>query len=103
MSLKERIEKLIGKGISTSKEVFETAKEKTKEIKEKTALKIEIKNLENEAQKRFTKLGITVYELLEEKGQNTVSKGKSEIKDLLKEIKELEKKVATKEEELKKL
>ncbi len=103
MSLKERIEKLIEKGVSTSKDVFEIAREKTKELKEKTVLKTEIRGLENEARNLFARLGTMVYGHLVEKGQNTVSKGTADIKDLLLEIKDLEKRIAEKEEELKKL
>jgi len=103
MNFKERMEKLIEKGITTSKEVFEVAKEKTKEIKEKTVLKTEIRRLEREAHKKLAQLGSSVYEILVLKGQSTVSKGTADIKPVLEEIKIIEKKIEETEKELKKI
>jgi len=103
MSFRDRMEKFLQKSVETSKEVLGKAKEKTKEAGEKGALKIKIKRLENQAEKKCTMLGSRVYELLVEKGQSTISKGTADIKPLLGDIKDLEKEIEENEEQLKKL
>jgi hypothetical protein len=103
MKFGERMEKIFKEGIETSKEMLEKAKEKTKEAGEKGALKFKIKKLERQAERDFAKLGTKVYEILVEKGQNTVSKGTSEIKELIQEIDKLEKEIDKNEEAIKKL
>ncbi len=103
MSFRERMEKFLQKSVETSKEVLGKAKEKTREAGEKGALKIKIKKLENQAEKKLTMLGSKVYELLVEKGQSTISKGTADIKPLLSEIGDLEKDIEENEKQLKKL
>ena len=103
MKFRERMEKMFKEGVETSKEVLEKAKEKTKEAGEKGALKFKIMKLERQAERDFAKLGTKVYEILVEKGKNTVSKGTPEIKDLLHEIDKLEKEIDKNEEAIKKL
>ena len=114
MTFKDRMDKLIGKGKVTSKEVFEKgkvtskevfekAKVKTKELKEKTSLKMEIRHQERQAEKKLAKLGSTVYDILMTKGQATISKSTADIKPVLQEIEEIEKKIDAAEAELKKL
>ena len=63
MTFKERMDKLIGKGKVTTKEVLEKAKVKTKELKEKTSLKMEIRHQERQAERKLARLGSTVYDI----------------------------------------
>jgi hypothetical protein len=102
MTFKERMDKLIEKGKHTSVEVFEKAKKRTKELKEKTSLKMDIRHHEREAEKKLAVLGSTVYDILITKGQSTISKGTTDIKTLLQEIQDIEKKIDKSEAELKK-
>ncbi|MFW6139357.1 MAG: hypothetical protein ACOC7U_09300 [Spirochaetota bacterium] len=102
MGFLDRIREAVNQGLLTSREVFEKAGEKTKELGEKGAVRFELMQLENQAHKRFAKIGTRVYEILVKKGRNTVSKSTPEIKALLQEIEELEKKIEQKEEDLKK-
>jgi hypothetical protein len=102
MTFKERMDQLFEKGKLTSKEVFDKAKEKTKELKEKTSLKMDIRHHEREAERKLGQLGSTVYDILVTKGQSTVSKGNVEIKPILTEIEEIENTIDKAEAELKK-
>ena len=102
MTFKERMDNLIEKGKHTSVEVFEKAKKRTKELKEKTALKMDIRHHERDAEKKLAALGSTVYDTLITKGQSTISKGTADIKELLQTIQDIEKKIDAAEKELKK-
>ena len=59
--------------------------------------------LENQAEKKFAMLGTRAYEILVEKGQNTISKGTAEVKALLQDIENLEKEIAENETKMKNL
>ncbi|MCK5094678.1 MAG: hypothetical protein KAR18_08135 [Spirochaetes bacterium] len=103
MSFLKRMEGIINKGMTTSKEVLEKAKDKTKELGEKGALKFKIMQLEKQAEKQFAQLGSKVYEILGKTDRSTVSRGTPEIKTYIKEITDLETKLDENEVLLKKL
>jgi len=102
MTFKERMDKFIEKGVQTSTDVFEKAKKKTKKLKEKASLKMDIRHHEREAGKKLASLGSAVYDLLITKGQASISKGTADIKSILTDIQDIEKKLEEAEEELKK-
>ncbi|MBN2322785.1 MAG: hypothetical protein JXQ30_03560 [Spirochaetes bacterium] len=102
MAFWDKMKKAVKEGLETSKDVLEKAKDKTKELGEKGAMKFEIMQLEKQAEKRFCKIGTHVYEVLVKEGQQTISKGTPEIKKLLEEIEEIEKNIDKKEKELEK-
>ena len=103
MSFLKRMESIINKGMSTSKEVLGKATEKTKELGEKGSLKFRIGQLERQAEKNFAKLGSKVYEILVDMNKNTVSKSTPDVKSIIQEISEIEKKLEENEKLLKKL
>ena len=84
----------------STKEVLDKAKEKTKELGEKGVVKFEIMQLEKQAEKRFAEIGRHVYEVLVKEGQQTISKGTTEIKHTLQEIEELERAIDEREKAL---
>jgi phage terminase small subunit len=100
MAFWDKMKKAVKEGLETSKDVLEKAKDKTKELGEKGALKFEIMQLEKQAEKRFCKIGTHVYEVLVKDGQQKISKGTPEIKNLLQEIEEIENNIDQKEKEL---
>lgn len=100
MAFWDKMKRAVKEGLETSKEVLEKAKDKTKELGEKGAMKFEIMQLEKQAEKRFCKMGTHVYEVLVKEGQQTISKGTPEIKKLLEEIEDIEKNIDRKEKEL---
>ena len=97
MSFWERSKKMINQGVISTKEIYENAREKAKELGEKGVAKFEIAQLENQAEKRFAQIGRQVYEVLVKEGQQTVSKGTTEIKKLLQEVEDIEKTIDEKE------
>jgi len=103
MGFWERMEEIINKGITTTRDVLDKARDKTKELGEKGSLKFQMMQLESQAEKRFAQLGSKVFELLVKEGKNTVSKSTEEIKSIIDEIKQLEEKIDGIEEKMKKL
>lgn len=100
MGFWERSKGLVSQGVLSTKEIFEKAKEKSKELGEKGVAKFEIAQLENQAEKRFAQIGRHVYEVLVKDGQQTISSGTTEIKKLLQDVDEIEKTIDEKEEQL---
>lgn len=100
MGFWERSKDLLNQGVLTTKEIFEKATEKSKELGEKGVAKFEITQLERQAEKRFAQIGRHVYEVLVKEGQKTISDGTIEIKKLLQEVDEIEKTIDEKEEKL---
>jgi hypothetical protein len=100
MGFWERSKKVISEGMMSTKEVLDRAKDKTKELGEKGVKKFEIMQLEKQAEKRFAQIGRHVYEVLVKEGQQTISKGTSEIKKLLQDVEDIEKEIDQKEESL---
>ena len=100
MGFWERSKDLLDQGIMSSKDIFDKAKAKTKELGGKGVIRFEISQLERQVEKRFAHIGRHVYEVLVKEGQQTISKGTEEIKKLLTEAEELEKAIDDKEKEL---
>jgi hypothetical protein len=100
MGFWERSKELLNQGVMSTKEIFEKATEKSKELGEKGVVKFEIGQLERQAEKRFAQIGRHVYEVLVKEGQKTISDGTTEIKKLLQEVDEIEKTIDEKEEKL---
>jgi hypothetical protein len=84
----------------STREVLDKAKDKTKELGEKGVVKFEIMQLEKQAEKRFAEIGRHVYEVLVKEGQQTISKGTTEIKATLQEKEEIERAIDDREKEL---
>ncbi|NOY10436.1 MAG: hypothetical protein GXP33_16505 [Spirochaetes bacterium] len=102
MSFKNRMEKILNQSLSVSRDVFDKAKTKAKDLGDKGLLKYEIMQLEREEEKKFSALGTKIYDLLVRNNKNTVSKNTPEIKELLAELKDLEDRIDKKELQLKK-
>ncbi len=102
MSFKDRMEKIINQSLSVSRDVFDKAKTKAKDLGDKGLLKYEIMQLEREEEKKFSALGTKVYDLLVRNNKNTISKNTPEIKELLAELKDLEDRIEKKEFQFKK-
>ena len=101
MGFWERSKELLNKGMLSTKEVIETAGEKSKELGEKGVARITILQLEKQAEKRFAQIGRHVYQILIKEGQQTISKGTDEIKKLLGEIEKIEKEIDEYEKSIK--
>ena len=82
----EKAQDLGGKGFKASKGFLNKAGKKAQDLGEKGVLKLEIKQLEGQAQKQMTRLGYEVYSHLVEKNGDAISMDTPEIKVILGEI-----------------
>jgi hypothetical protein len=96
MSFRERMEEIINQGIGSSREMFDKAKEKAKDLGERGILKYELLQLEKQAEKQLAKLGGLVYDKLVSKNQATLSR--ETVKDLLSDLTDLKQRIEEKEE-----
>ena len=77
----------LDKGVEVSKDALKTAGSKVQEMGDKGVAKIEIKQLETQAQKQLASLGLKVYELIVGKGELTISSDNPDIQPLIEAIK----------------
>jgi hypothetical protein len=98
MGIWDRMEQLIGQGVSSSRELFARAKDKAQELGEIGLLKYEIAQLQKHAESLFARLGVSVYDKLVAKGQTTVSK--EALKELLAELQDIKRRIEQKEGDL---
>ena len=103
MNFKERLHNTINQGVDISKDLFSKAKEKAKDLGEIGMIKLDIRQLEVQANKLVAELGTHVYEAFLEKEQSTLSKGSPAIKETLAELEELKRRIEEKEADLKKM
>ncbi len=101
MDFWSRMKQALDKGAATSRELFDKAKDKAQDLGEMGVLKIEISQLENQAEKLIAKLGARTFEVLVGDGQSTLSRKTSGVGELLDEIDSLRSRIADKEEALK--
>ena len=101
MSFWERMEEVVNQGLESSRDILSKAREKARDLGEKGLLHYEIMQLERQAEKKFSQLGVRVYEALVLKSRATV--GKANVEDLLKDILELKERIEEKEQALKEL
>ena len=101
MGFKDRMQETINQGLKSSRELFDKAKEKAKDIGEKGVLKLEISQLESQAEKLLARLGATVYQVMVEESQNTISHSTASVKELLADISDIKNRIEEKEKLLK--
>ncbi|GHV39644.1 hypothetical protein AGMMS49546_12070 [Spirochaetia bacterium] len=88
------------KGYHASKEFVAKAGAKAQDLGERGVLTLEIKQLENQAQKLVGRLGTEVYHAFAEKGAKTVSVDTPAVKTLLGELSSVREAIEKREEEL---
>jgi hypothetical protein len=96
MGFRERMEEIVNQGLSSSRDLFDKAKDKAKDLGERGILKYELLQLEKQAEKQLAKLGGRVYEKLVIRNQTTVSR--EAVKDLLDELADVKRRIEEKEE-----
>ena len=100
MTFSERMRELFDQGLTASKEFALKAGEKAQELGERGVLMLEIKQLENQAQKIINRLGSEVYRRFAEQGETSVSSDTTPIKGYLTELSLLRDSIEKKDEEL---
>lgn len=101
MDFNQRLQNLLDKGISLSKDVLSKAKDKAQELGEKGLLKLEIKHLEDQATQLLGKLGVEAYNAFSA-GKKTLSRNAT-IESLVQEIEKTKKLIEEKEQRLRSL
>jgi len=100
MDFFEKMQRGVNDGLAVSRDLFRKAKVKAKDLSEIGILKYEIKQLENMSEKLASRLGVTVYKVLCEDGQGTVSKRTPGVKDIIDEIDDVRRKLEQKQQAL---
>jgi hypothetical protein len=95
------MEEVVNQSLESSREVLGRAKEKAKDLGEKGLLRYEISQIERQAEKKFSQLGVRVYEQLVLKKQAALSR--ESVNELLEDIQELKERLEKLEEDLKKV
>ena len=101
MTFNERMKEVLEQGWAEAKEFAIKAGAKAQEFGERGVLMLEIKHLENQAQKLLTRLGTEVYSAFAENDQETLQKENSEIKVILEQLALIKEAIDKKELELK--
>jgi capsule polysaccharide export protein KpsE/RkpR len=89
------------KGYQASKEWLNKAGAKAQELGEIGMLKLEIRQLETQAQKLLSRLGAETYQAFAEQGASTLSPESPTVKPLLAEIARIREEILRRETELK--
>ena len=103
MSLWERIESAINQGVDSSKGAFGKAKERAKDLSERSVLKFDVMQLERQSMRLMSKLGNEIYEAFEKRGKQSVSSGTPGVKELLAELADIDRRITEKDHVLKQL
>lgn len=89
------------KGVKASKEMATKAGAKVQEMGEIGVLRLEIKQLEGQAQKQIGKLGVEAYKAFVEREAKTISIDTPAVKIILAEIASIQESIEQKENQLK--
>ncbi|MCL2381642.1 MAG: hypothetical protein FWC64_08640 [Treponema sp.] len=100
MNFSERMRELLDQGVAASKEFAVKAGAKAQDLGERGVLMLEIRQLENQAEKLAGRLGAEVYQAFTERGEETVSRQSAPVKALLSEIAAIGQSIERKEAEL---
>ena len=103
MAFWDRMNETIEKGLEASKEWWGKARETAKDLSEKGVLKLEIAQLERQAQNEFARLGSRVYEAFVQNEQKTLSSGSPQIKEVISEIQDIRERIEKREKRLREL
>jgi hypothetical protein len=102
MTFGEKMRELVEQSVNVSKEFVSKAGAKAQDLGEKGVLKLEIMQLEGQAQKLIARLGTEAYTLFTEQASESISREEPVIKGLLAEIASVRDSIQIREAELKK-
>lgn len=101
MSFGDKMKDYFEKSMKTSRELMSKAGAKVQDLGEKGVLKLEIAQLQGQAQKLLANLGTEVYTAFTERGSDILSAQDTEIASLVNQITEIKKQIEKRENELK--
>jgi len=99
MTFAEKMKDMVDKGLAASRDLAKKASDKARELGTKGVIKLEIVQLESQAEKLVAKLGAEVYAGLVERGAVSVTRDDPAISGVLKEIEGLRAQIDRKEKE----
>lgn len=102
MNFWDSIQETINEGLAASKILLSNTAQTIKELGQEGALRFEILQLRNQAEKLSAKLGASVYQILKEDKTGPISGEEPGVKALLGQIEEIKEKIVTKTEQLEK-
>jgi len=100
MDFWSRMKETLDKGIATSRDLYDKARDKAQDLTDRGVLRFEISQLESRAEKLLGKLGSRAFEALVTEGQTSLSRKTAGVKELIDEIDTLQNEIKSKEEQL---
>lgn len=101
MTFIERMKDLLDQGVGASKGLAMKAGAKAQDLGERGVMMVEIKQLENQAQKLIVRLGAEAYSAFTERGEQTLSADSASVSAILADIATARESIEKKEAELK--
>ena len=101
MKFLDRMREMLDQGVSVSKDFAVKAGAKAQDLGERGVMMIEIRQLENQAQKLIGRLGAEAYNTFVERGEDTLSKTSASVEAILSEIAVARESIEKKDSELK--
>jgi len=100
MAFIDRMREMVDQGVTVSKDFAVKAGAKAQDLGERGVMMIEIRQLENQAQKLIVRLGAETYNAFAERNEETLSVENAAIKTILAEIATAREAIERKEAEL---
>jgi hypothetical protein len=101
MDFWQRMQHALDQGVNSSRDLFDRARDKAKDLGEKGILKFELMQLENQAEKLVAQLGTRTYEILVLEGKDAVVEDDAGVRELIRQIGDVRRRIEEKEVALK--
>jgi hypothetical protein len=97
MDFWDRVKSAMDKGLEGSKELLSKAKDRTQELGERGVLRVEIMQLENQAEKLLGQLGTRAYEALVTEGHDSITTSTDGVSEVIAKIDDVRQQIGEKE------
>jgi hypothetical protein len=97
MSFFDKMQDYLSQGVGASRDFIAKASERAKDLTEKGVLKLEIMQLQGNAEKLFAKLGNEVYKLYTDESMESVPSSTPSVRSLIAQIDEVRDQIDKKE------
>lgn len=97
MEFWDRVKSTLDKGLEGSKELLGKARDGVQDLGERGVLRVEIVQLENQAEKLVGKLGTLTYEALIVEGKDSLGKDSEGVSELIDQINDVQARIKEKE------
>jgi transposase len=97
MDFWDRMKNAMEKGLDSSRDVLAKAKDRAQDLGERGVLRLEIMQLENQAEKLIGKLGTRTYEALVSENRMQIDKQTEGISELIRQIDDVHARIREKE------